>query len=59
MNENLFTTLKVKVISQMIFNTDLGKLEKNWRKGENDYYYTLDSVILDKETSKKLDDLLK
>lgn len=53
--EKLYNLLKINTISYLICNTNLGKLELNYRKGEEEPYYTLDSVRLeDKEVKEAL-----
>ena len=46
--------LKVHTIKHLICNTNQGPLEVNIRKEENEYFFTLDSVALDKQTNKEL-----
>jgi len=48
--------LKVHTLKHLICNTNSGPLELNIRKEENEYFFTLDSVPLDKNTNR---DLLK
>ena len=46
--------LKTHYVKHLICNTDLGALEVNIRKDENEYFFTLDSVPLPKELNKEL-----
>lgn len=46
--------LGINRLSIFIANTDKGAIEKNLRKGEDTYYYSLDSVPLDKEQEVEL-----
>ena len=59
--ETLYDILKVNTVSYLLCNTNLGDLKKCYRKGGiSDYFYTLDSVILeDREVIARLDDLFK
>lgn len=50
----LMKLLKVKTISYLIAKTDMGELNKCLRLADDDYHYTLDSVQLDKDTTKEL-----
>lgn len=53
-DKNIMKLLKVNEISYVIANTSLGEIRKCLRLNEDDYYYSLDSVTLDKETTKEL-----
>lgn len=52
--EKLYTALKINIISYLICNTNLGKLELNYRKGEEEPYYTLDSVRIEDKDVKEV-----
>ena len=49
--------LKANIIKHYICNTNLGVLECNIRKDENEYFFTLDSVPLPKELNRELSKL--
>lgn len=46
--------LKANIIKHYICNTNLGILECNIRKDENEYFFTLDSVPLPKDLNNEL-----
>lgn len=46
--------LKIHNLKHLICNTEKGALELNIRKDENEYFFTLDSVPLDKSTNNEL-----
>lgn len=46
--------LKLHALKHLICNTNQGALEVNIRKDENEYFFTLDSVPVDKNTNKEL-----
>ena len=49
-----FYLLKANLIKHYICNTNLGVLECNIRKNEDEYFFTLDSVPVSKEINKEL-----
>lgn len=57
-DQELIKLLKVKILTTPLFKTDKGELSKNIRLNEIDYFYSLDSVELDKETGKVIDNIL-
>lgn len=54
----LMRLLAVNSISYLIATTSMGELHKSLRLQEDDYYYTLDSVQLDKDKTRELIKLL-
>lgn len=57
-DHKLMDMLKVKEISRIICDTDMGPLRLKIRKGEENYYFVLDAVELPKEINKELFELL-
>ncbi len=57
-DHKLMDILKVKEISRLICETDMGPLRLKIRKGEENYYFVLDAVELPKEINKELFELL-
>jgi len=46
--------LKVHTVKHLICNTNAGALELNIRKDENEYFFTLDSVPVNKDINNEL-----
>jgi hypothetical protein len=57
-DEKVMKLLSATVIRRLICNTNKGPLELMTRKGEKDYFLTVDSIPLDKEVNKELMDLM-
>ncbi len=57
-DDKVMKILGVKDIKRLICNTDKGVLELVIRKGDNDYFLTLDAVPLDKDVEKELKEVL-
>lgn len=57
-DDQVFKTLDVKVIRRLICLTDKGQLDLVIRKGENNYFLSIDSVPCEKEINDKLMDIL-
>lgn len=57
-DDRIIKELKVKVIRRLICDTDKGALELCIRKGETNYFLTLDAIPLDKEQNNILMDTL-
>lgn len=53
-DDSVIKTLDIKVIRRLICQTDKGPLELVIRKGENNYFMSLDATPLDKEMNDKL-----
>lgn len=53
-DDAVMKALNAKVIRRLICITDKGNLDLVIRKGENNYFLSIDSVPLDKETNDKL-----
>lgn len=57
-DQALMSLLKLSDISRIICETNLGTLRLKLRKGETNYFLTLDAVELDKQTNKEVMELL-
>lgn len=53
-DHKIMSIINVQEIKRIICDTDKGTLKLCLRKGEKDYYFTLDAVELDKNTNKEL-----
>ena len=54
----IITLLKLSRVDRIICDTDKGLLKLCTRKGESNYFFTLDATELDKNTNKELMELL-
>ncbi len=54
----LMDILKVNTVIRLICETNMGALKLNIRKGEQNYFFTLDSVELPKDLNKVIYELL-
>ena len=57
-DNKLMELLKLKEISRIICDTNMGTLKLRLRKGEESYQFTLDAVEVPKEINKELMKLL-
>jgi len=57
-DKRLITLLKVESITYPLLKTTKGELSMSLRKNEDEYYFSLDSVELDKELSKEITNVL-
>ncbi len=57
-DQSLISILKLSRVDRIICDTDKGVLKLCLRKGENNYFFTLDATEVGKETNKELFDLL-
>lgn len=57
-DQELMSILKVTEVIRLICETNMGALKLHIRKGENDYFFTLDSVELPKDLNNEIYDLL-
>lgn len=57
-DNKIMDILKVKEISRVICDTDMGPLRLRIRKNEESYHFVLDAVELPKEVNKELFELL-
>lgn len=57
-DQKIMYILKTTSVSYPICKTPLGTLELNITKDGDNYFYTLDSVLVDKDTNKALLNLL-
>lgn len=57
-DQKIMYILKASSLKYLVCKTSIGDLELNINKDTNEYFFTLDSVILPKETNKLLVDLI-
>ncbi len=57
-DNELINILKLSRVDRIICDTDKGPLKLCIRKGENNYFFTLDATELPKDINKELMDLL-
>ena len=57
-DQALMDILKVSTVIRLICETNMGALKLNIRKGEQNYFFTLDAVELPKDLNKEIYELL-